>query len=461
MDAELAPFMRGEFLIFDMRLVRPKMNVSVDADGKVDWAMRPSSPFDPAQIAIEKLTITEGQVRIRHATSGRDHLVSEINAEVSAKSLDGPWRADGSLRLDGMRTAIGLSTGKVDEKGALRLRIKADPAIYPVAIESRRRRDHRTRRGANMPGTCISRRATIRRPAAPASERGARQAGQGRAAGMARPRQLRARPCAARPRRIPLRDRPADDPYTADGKAYVELDANPRFSVTATGAQVRFDEAMVADKDPAGLTLQDRIARDPGSAARPAEAVDPRARSTSTCRRWWPATRRSATSRCRPSRRRTAGRSRRCRRRCRDARRSKASGLLKTGENDFGFAGSLLVAVGQPSGFAAWLSKDVDEAIRRLPAAGFKADGRSHHGAPVVQRSGAHPRQGEIPGRDRKQRAERRQPVDAGGAHRRCARCRRAGGVLVAVRQRAAAASVSPTATSTSRSRPGRSAPAA
>ncbi len=27
----------------------------------------------------------------------------------------------------------------------------------------------------------------------------------------------------------------------------------------------------------------------------------------------------------------------------------------------------------QPSGFAAWLSKDVDEAIRRLPAAGFKA----------------------------------------------------------------------------------------
>ena len=62
MDAELAPFMRGEFLIFDMRLVRPKMTVSVDADGKVDWAMRPSSPFDPAQIAIEKLTITEGQV---------------------------------------------------------------------------------------------------------------------------------------------------------------------------------------------------------------------------------------------------------------------------------------------------------------------------------------------------------------------------------------------------------------
>jgi len=49
-----------------------------------------------------------------------------------------------------------------------------------------------------------------------------------------------------------------------------------------------------------------------------------------------------------------------------------ANGMLRV-EDHFGFTGSLLLAVTQPSGFAAWLSKDVDEAIRRLPAAGFKA----------------------------------------------------------------------------------------
>src|SRR5262245_49574381 len=136
MDAELAPFMRGEFLIFDMRLVRPKMTVAVDADGKIDWAVRPSSPFNPAQISIEKLTVTEGQVKIRHAASGRDHLLTEINTEVSAKSLDGPWRVDGSLRLDGIRTAIGLSTSKVDEKGSMRLRVSAEPTVYPITVES-------------------------------------------------------------------------------------------------------------------------------------------------------------------------------------------------------------------------------------------------------------------------------------------------------------------------------------
>ena len=168
--------------------------------------MRPSSPFDPAQIAIEKLTITEGQVRIRHAASGRDHLLTEINTEISAKSLDGPWRVDGSLRLDGMRTAIGLSTGKVDENGAMRLRIKADPAIYPVAIETdgdvqlerRRRRYAGTFRIEARDDT------PARRP--PAS--GAGGAGQGRAAGMARhAASSRSTMPAARPRRIPLRDR--------------------------------------------------------------------------------------------------------------------------------------------------------------------------------------------------------------------------------------------------------------
>ncbi|TIL50373.1 MAG: hypothetical protein E5Y89_31605, partial [Mesorhizobium sp.] len=49
-----------------------------------------------------------------------------------------------------------------------------------------------------------------------------------------------------------------------------------------------------------------------------------------------------------------------------------ANGMLSV-EDHFGFSGSLLLAVAQPSGFAAWLSRDVDEAIRRLPAAGFKA----------------------------------------------------------------------------------------
>ena len=193
MDAELAPFIRGEFLIFDMRLVRPKMTVSVDAAGKVDWAMRPSSPFDPAQISLEKLTVTEGQVTVRHAASGRDRLITEINTQISAKSLEGPWRVDGSLRLDGMRAAIGASTGKVDENGAMRLRVKTDPVIYPVSIET----DGEvvfTDGAAGYAGTIRIEARGDKQAIAASAGGGCDRGTQARAAGMARPRQIHARP---------------------------------------------------------------------------------------------------------------------------------------------------------------------------------------------------------------------------------------------------------------------------
>ena len=69
MDAELAPFLRGEFLIFDMRMVRPRATVDVAADGTVDWTVRPSTPFRASQISLERLTVTEGQITVRHAAS--------------------------------------------------------------------------------------------------------------------------------------------------------------------------------------------------------------------------------------------------------------------------------------------------------------------------------------------------------------------------------------------------------
>ena len=101
MDAELAPFLRGEFLIFDMRMVRPQAVVDIAEGGTIDWAMRPSSPIPASRIALEKLTVSDGQVTIRHHLSGRTHVISEINTQLSAKSLAGPWRLEGALRLDG------------------------------------------------------------------------------------------------------------------------------------------------------------------------------------------------------------------------------------------------------------------------------------------------------------------------------------------------------------------------
>lgn len=373
MDAELAPFLSGEVLIFDMRLVRPKATIDIAADGTVDWAIRPSSPFDPSQISIEKLTVTDGEIALRHAAGGRSHVLSEINSTISARSLAGPWRMDGSLRLDGLRSTVVVSTGKASGDGQLRLRLKADPDAYPLVIEADGNagivdgaaiyagqfkvtssdKNGADKRLAQLNGTD----AEMMKASADKPEPGFRLNGKfsldHRKLGVDEFR---------------FETGPLDNPYIADGKAAVDLGPNPRFSIEADGAQVQFDEAVGAAT---GLTLSERVAAleqallglpkptIPGSVEVKLPAVvagDTTVRdvrlSAEPADAGWSVKSLGAT---------LPGRA-----------RLEANGMLSL-EDQFGFSGSLLLAVGQPSGFAAWLSKDVDEAIRRLPAAGFKA----------------------------------------------------------------------------------------
>lgn len=372
MDAELAPFMRGEILIFDMRLERPKMRLSVGADGVVDWALRPSMPYDPAQIALEKLTISEGQVLVRHGAGGREHSLTEINATIAARSLAGPWRAEGTLRLDGIRTALAISTGKPDEAGAMRVRVKAEPAIYPFSLET----DGNLRLTEGVPQYRGQFKLAARGPAGELREsEGATF--QLTATGEKAPPAYRASGDFSVDHRLldvtafRLETGPIEDPYTAEGTARVELGAEPRFSITANGAQVRFDEAPASPDAVSGLTLESRLEAIeavladlpmpsiPGTIAVKLPAIvagDTTIRDVALSAQpapdGWAIESFAALL---PGRTTIEG-----------------DGLLRT-DDAFGFSGKLLLAVGQPSGFAAWLSRDVDESIRRLPSAGFSA----------------------------------------------------------------------------------------
>lgn len=360
MDAELAPFLRGDVHIFDMRLVRPRVLVDVAGDGSLDWAVRPSVPVEASHISLEKLTVTDGRIDLRHAASGRTHHVTEIDAGISARALTGPWRMDGSLRLDGMRMALTASTGQVDAAGGMRLRLNAQPQLYPFALEA----DGNARI----------------------------EDGRARYAGTFR---LNA-PVAAEPAVAGTRPQPplvrlsggfdldhttlsvpefrfetgaAEDPYTAEGSASFDLGAEPRFLVQADGAQFRLDGG--GDETAGRFGLRERLAvlhqflRDmprPSIPGRVEMALPALVAGDTTLRdlhlvaepsdAGWMVASAGATLPGRTT--------------------VEASGELGTGE-ELGFEGSLLVAVGQPSGFAAWLARDVDDAVRRLPAAGFSA----------------------------------------------------------------------------------------
>ncbi|MDX8459543.1 AsmA family protein [Mesorhizobium humile] len=370
MDAELAPFLRGEVLIFDMRLVHPKAIINVAGDGTVDWTLRPSTPLDPGQIAIEKLSVTEGQIELRHAAGGRSHLISEINSTISAKALTGPWRMDGTLRFDGLRADVSASTGKVEPDGQMRLRLKADPDAYPLVIEA-------DGNAGIVKGAAVY--SGLFKISGADKNSAELRGNDGEpvkiSTGKPDPGFRLNGKFALDHQKLNVDEfrfetGPLDNPYTADGKASVDLGLKPHFSVEASGAQVQFDEA-VGGAAGAGFTLDQRIAafeqtlqhmpkptipgtvevRLPAVVAGDTTVRDVRL-SAEPVEGGWSVKSLAATLPGRTT--------------------LEADGMMSV-EDHFGFTGSLLLAVGQPSGFAAWLSKDVDEAIRRLPAAGFKA----------------------------------------------------------------------------------------
>ncbi|WP_246727762.1 AsmA-like C-terminal region-containing protein [Chelativorans sp. Marseille-P2723] len=361
MDAELAPFLSGELLIFDMRLVRPSMKIEIGEDGDIDWAVRPFAPFDPRQVTLEKVTVADGTIAVYQRASGRTVVLSHIDSEISARTLAGPWRVSGSLELDGIPVLLTASSGTAGPDGSMRVRVSALPRDFPFMLETDGQARFEEEAGLYS-GTF---RLRMTAPAEEGGERRIAEAGN-RISGL----------FALDHERLSIEEfrfetGPADDPYIAEGRAAIELGSEPSFSITADGAQIRLGGAE-AEKGMAALSADERFAAltgflanlprpsIPGTIAVNLPAIvagDTTIRDISVRAQpdsgGWRVGSMAATL---PGRTRFEG-----------------DGLLETGES-LAFTGSMTLAIRQPSGFAAWLARDVDEAIRRLPAAGFSAE---------------------------------------------------------------------------------------
>ncbi|MGY6708929.1 MAG: AsmA family protein [Rhizobiaceae bacterium] len=356
MDAELAPFLSGEVLIFDMRLERPEVSVTIDEDGVLDWAVRPETQIDPRSISVESLSVTNGRVLVRNLAGGREHVFAGINADLNARTLAGPWRASGQMTVDGVATAVTVNTGTAEPGAPLRVRLRAEPTHYPLTLDMEGFASAGEEGALNYEGQF--------RLAAQAETADGAQ-------GAAPPHRISGSFTAdhqtLRSEEFRLETGPLDDPYIAEGSAMVSLGAAPRFHITAEGVQLRVDEATGG-----AASLEDRLA-----ALRRFLDQVPKPTIPGTVELDLPAviagdtTIREVGLRAEPS---EAGWRIAALNATLPGRTAlEASGELSVGE-ELGFAGSLLLAINQPSGFAAWLSRDVDEAIRRLPAAGFSAD---------------------------------------------------------------------------------------
>ena len=136
MDAELAPFLSGEARIFDMRIEEPKARVRLLKDGTLDWTRGSRAVIPAKTVVLENVSIEGGQIEFIDEQSGRNRTVTGLTADMSAKSLAGPWRADGRAAVDGHAGSFSLSSGEPDSAaGRMGLRLRMLPDEHPVEID--------------------------------------------------------------------------------------------------------------------------------------------------------------------------------------------------------------------------------------------------------------------------------------------------------------------------------------
>lgn len=367
LDAELAPFLSGEARIIDMRIEEPKARIRLRPDGTLDW-LRGSRPSIPARtVVLERASITGGTIEFIDEQSGRNRVLSELDAAISARTLAGPWSVEGRAVLDGEAGEFGLTTSEFSG-AALPLRLRIDPEARPfdILLEGELALEEGK---PHYIGTFSS---TWK------SETPAEPLPQGQAPAPA-PRmrgefKLANDSITVPSYRLELGD-PAD-PYVITGEAKLDTGSNPEFLLTAEGQQVDVnrisaDGSRAKTSRNGAVSVQQRMALLLATAA---EIPIPNVPGRATLRlpaivagdtvfrdlqldvrpagNGWSVEKAVAL---------LPGRT-----------QVEASGrLVLLGAPSF--EGNLLVASTQPSGLATWIAGRVDPSIRGLASAGFSA----------------------------------------------------------------------------------------
>lgn len=368
MDAELAPFMSGEARIFDMRIEEPKARIRLLKDGTLDW-MRGSRADIPAKtVVLEKVSIEGGQIEFIDEQSGRNRTVTGLTADMSARSLAGPWRVEGRGAIDGHGGTFSLSSGEPDAKiSRIGLRMRLLPDEHPVAVDL----DGGLAVTDGKPVYSGNFTFQIRQDEKDKKQQQASLFSAPRTQGKF---ELTNESVRIPEYRMELGD--AGNPYVITGEATLDTGTQPEFLLTADGQQIDVNSFAVPVQT--GKTARVPVVsvrqRIEAFAALIARIPVPQVPGKATIR--LPAlvaddtTIRDIRLDVRPAGSGwqivnavaiMPGRT-----------QLEASGAL-TLSNGPAFNGDLLVASNQPSGLANWLSGSVDPAIRQLDSAGFSA----------------------------------------------------------------------------------------
>ena len=124
------PLLRGVVEAHRVELRRPILNLSANAEGSGNWrtlSLSPGTlPFVPKDVALQSVEIHDGAVIVSGPSRSELARVDNINGELNAEALEGPYKFKGHVTWDGAQRAVKISTAKLDANGDLRFKAAVD-----------------------------------------------------------------------------------------------------------------------------------------------------------------------------------------------------------------------------------------------------------------------------------------------------------------------------------------------
>ena len=130
----LGPLLSGEIAVTGLAIDEPVIELQRLADGRANWLFESTTTEEGAAegaddglelTRLDSATITNGAIVYRHADGRPPERIEGIDATLSARTLDGPFRADGAFTVRGWPVAFQLATSTLSDDGTMPISVEA------------------------------------------------------------------------------------------------------------------------------------------------------------------------------------------------------------------------------------------------------------------------------------------------------------------------------------------------
>ncbi|MGE3065277.1 MAG: AsmA family protein, partial [Hyphomicrobiaceae bacterium] len=136
------PLLRGVVEANDIEIEKPVVNIGFDKSGAGNWQSlgqgSTASIYLPRDISLQSLKLRQATVTLRGSDGGQGLRLEDLNGELSAPALEGPYKFRGTFGA-GQQNEIRFATAKPEPDGAVRFKgsVRIDSAGPTYALDGR------------------------------------------------------------------------------------------------------------------------------------------------------------------------------------------------------------------------------------------------------------------------------------------------------------------------------------